>query len=82
MTPCNIKHINEVKSQLNDAKQWSSGRNVDLRVGGLNDNIRVESKSRDKDKAKGLLQELINSINTQFSISGDLVEKMFQITGG
>jgi hypothetical protein len=84
MTPCNIKHVDQVKNQLEDAKQWAGVRDVDLVVRGKDNNIRLEARSRDKGnaKAKGLLQELIASINTQFSISGDLVEKMSKITNG
>jgi hypothetical protein len=84
MTPCNIKHVDQVKNQLEDAKQWAGVRDVDLVVRGKDNNIRLEARSRDKGnaKAKGLLQELIASINTQFSISGDLVERMSRITNG
>ncbi len=84
MTPCNIKHVDQVKNQLEDAKQWAGVRDVDLVVRGKDNNIRLEARSRDRGnaKAKGLLQELIASINTQFSISGDLVEKMSKITNG
>ena len=84
MTSCNIKYINQIKSQLEDAKSWASIRDVNLTVRGKDNNIRLEAKSSDRghSKAKGLLQELIRSINTQFSITGDLVEKVSPISGG
>lgn len=84
MTSCGINYINQIKSQLEDAKSWASIRDVNLIVRGKDNNIRLEAKSTDRGngKAKGVLQELIGSINTQFSISGDLVEKVSPIVGG